>query len=507
MPGAGDAHVYPGTPHTPDIEQGIRTLGADSKPIFLSEYGIGSLMNAVRELRYYEQNGFAGMPPNPEWEDFEYFRSTVEKLNADWTRLGMDGTYAFPEDMLRDSQRLHCRQRLLGFDLIRSNPKICGYNLTGLLDHGFTGEGLWTYWREWKPGITDALENGWAPLRWCAFVSPMHGYVNRPLKLEAVLANEDVLRPGDYPVTLRVVGPKGVAWEQKTKVAIAQPAPGEDGPLALPVFAGDVTLPGPAGTYEFAVNMDSGGAPLGGRLKFYLSDPTGAPPLNEKVTVWGIDDKTQAWLKDRGIALSPFEQPAAEGREVILVGDVSSADVAPRTELLKRIARGGVAIFLAPQAFKRGDNAVGWLPLKNKGRGNEFPDWLYHKECIAKAHPIFDGLQPKGIMDWDYYGPVISHFFFEGSDTPDETIAAAFALCHSAMPGGYAAGVMIGAYRFGEGKFILNTFNVLANLDRHPAADRLLLNLIRYAAETRGANPLPPLPADFDAQLKAIGFE
>lgn len=73
------------------------------------------------------------------------------------------------EDMLRDSQRLHARQRLIGFDLIRSNPQICGYNLTGLLDHALTGEGLWSFWREWKPGILDALVDGWAPLRWCLF--------------------------------------------------------------------------------------------------------------------------------------------------------------------------------------------------------------------------------------------------------------------------------------------------------------------------------------------------
>jgi beta-galactosidase/beta-glucuronidase len=52
--GAGDAHVYPATPHTPEIEAGIRNLGKDSKPVFLSEYGIGSQMNAIRELRYYK---------------------------------------------------------------------------------------------------------------------------------------------------------------------------------------------------------------------------------------------------------------------------------------------------------------------------------------------------------------------------------------------------------------------------------------------------------------------
>jgi hypothetical protein len=504
--GAGDAHVYPGTPHTPEIEKTIRTLGQDTKPIFLSEYGIGSLMNAIRELRTYEQYRV-----NPELDDVKYFRATVDKLTADWARFGMDGVYAFPEDMLRDSQRLHCRQRLLGFDLIRSNPHICGFNVTGLLDHGFTGEGLWTYWREWKPGIADALQNGWAPLRWCVFVSPMHGYVNRPLRVEAVLANEDVLAPGDYPVTLRIVGPKGIAWENKTTVTIPQPAPGEDGPLAVPAFAGEVTLNGPAGVYELAATMDRGGAPLGGRLKFYLSE---VPPLSEsggairKVTVWGIDDRIQGWLKAHGTTCAPFESAAPQTREILLVGDLSLVPATPqqRADLLRRIARGSVAVFLSPQAFKCGEDPVGWLPLRNRGRGNEFPDWLYHKECVAKAHPFFAGLQAKGVMDWDYYGPVISHYFFEGQDTPDEVVAAAFALCHSAPPGGYASGVMIGLYRFGEGRFLLNTFKVLENVDAHPAADRLLLNMLRYAAGMV-QGPLAALPADFAAQLKTLGYE
>ena len=499
---AGDAHVYPGTPHTPETEHFIRTLGSETKPIFLSEYGIGSLMNAVRELRGYEQRGLS-----PELEDMQHFRATVDAFTADWKRLGMEGVYAFPEDMLRDSQRLHCRQRVFGFDLIRSNPKICGYNLTGLLDHGYTGEGLWTFWREWKPGIVDALQDGWAPLRWCLFASPMHGYVNRPVNLDAVLANEDVVAPGEYPVTLRVLGPAGVAWEQQTVLRVPEPNPGDDGPLAIPVFSGEATLAGPGGQYEFAAEMASGGAPAGGRLKFYLSDIAGLPPASRKVVVWGLDDGVQQWLVSHGVACESFDKAAGETTQVILVGDVSGAepDVAMWRELMHRVARGSVAVFLAPQAFKRDEDPVGWLPLKNKGHGNEFPDWLYHKECVAKTHPILEGLQPRGVMDWDYYGPVISHYFFEGQDTPDDVVVAAFALCHSAPPGGYAAGIMLGSYRFGQGLFIVNTLNVLGNLDRHPAADRLMLNLINYAAGQL-AETAASLPADFERQLEAIGY-
>jgi hypothetical protein len=172
---------------------------------------------------------------------------------------------------------------------------------------------------------------------------------------------------------------------------------------------------------------------------------------------------------------------------------------------MAHVARGSVAVFLAPQAFKRGDDALGWLPLIIKGKGNEFPDWLYHKECVANAHPVFHGLQPRGVMDWEYFGPVIPHYFFEGQDAPHDVAVAAFALCHSAPRGGYAAGIILGSYRFGQGFFTLNSLKILENVDRHPAADKLLLNLIEDAA-AHLAETAVPLPDDFDRMLAAIHY-
>ncbi len=495
--GAGDAHVYPSTPHTPDIEAGIRNLGKNSKPVFLSEYGIGSLMNAIRELRMYEQHG-----ANPDWDDFKFFKQTEEKLTAAWKLYGMTGVYAFPEDMLRDSQRLHGRQRLLGFNLIRSNPNICGYNLTGLLDHGYTGEGLWTFWREFKPGLMDVLQDGWAKLRWCLFASPMHGYTERPIKLEAVLANEDVLAPGAYPVLLRVLGPDGLVWEERREVVVPD---AEEAPFAIPVFEGDVFVSGPTGQYTFAVALEEGGAPAGGRLHFYLTQPSSEmSPATAVVT--GLDARVTEWLNKKGVTTLPVESAASDQCQTILIGDwnQSLADAAAKTALLRRAAQGSVAVFLSPAAFKQGDNPVGWLPLKNKGGLTYFSDWLYHKECVAKQHPFFNGLQPRGVMDWDYYGPVITNAFFEGQDPPDDAAAAAFAVCHSSRPDGFAAGVMLGVYAFGAGKIVLNTFAILDNLDVHPAADALLLNIIEYAEKTSG-QPLAPLPNDIDALLNELG--
>lgn len=499
-PGAGDAHLYPPTPQSPEMDAMLRNLGKDMKPVFLSEYGIGSLMNAIRERRYYEQYG-----ADTASDDYRFFKDTEDKLTADWRRLGFDGVYAFPEDMLRASQRLHCRQRLLGLDLIRSNPNICGYNVTGMLDHGFTGEGLWTYWREFKSGIAEALQDGFAPVRWCLFATPLHAYAGRPVKLEAVLANEDVLAPGEYPVTLRVMGAKGVAWEQAVTAVIPQPAEGADGPLAVPVYTGEVVLSEP-GAYTFAANMERGGAPAGGRLAFQVTAPA-EPADGVQVFAIGLPEETGTWLAARNVAVKGFDEAPADARGVMLVGalDDAHATAAQRTELLRRVACGGVAVFLGPGALRNGDDAVAWLPLKNKGACVGFSDWLYHKECVAKNHPLFDGLPGAGIMDWDYYGPVISRFFLEGQDTPDDTAAAAFAICHSSRPDGYAAGLMLGAYRFGEGWVVVNTFNVVENLDRHPAADRLLLNLVRYAAEKAQGAPAA-LPGNFADLCKAAGY-
>jgi hypothetical protein len=143
--------------------------------------------------------------------------------------------------------------------------------------------------------------------------------------------------------------------------------------------------------------------------------------------------------------------------------------------------------------------------LAEKGRIYRFHDWLYHKECVAKAHPIFEGLQSRAMLNWYYYGPMIPHYLLVGQNTPaDGAVAAAFATGYN-IPGGYASGVLTGSYKFGAGRFIVNTFPILENLESHPAADRMLLNLVRHAGEDIGG-PLALLPADFEQQLKVIGY-
>jgi hypothetical protein len=497
----GDVHFYPEVPQSPQTDRAIRTLGQGSKPVFLSEYGIGSMMGVIHNARKYEQ---AGTHANT--EDDLLMHSMADRLIADWNRWGMHGVYPFPEDFLRASQRWMARHRLLGFNLIRSNPQLCGFNLTGMLDHVMTGEGVWGFWRDWKPEVMDAMRDGWAPLRWCLFVNPTHAYSGQSLKVEAVLANEGVLQAGDYPVVFRISGPDGISWERRATVRIPQPEAEEDGPLSVPVLEEEVSLSGPAGVYSLVADMEHGGSPFGRTVEFYISDPASLPRISQAVTVWGIGKQARSWLNARGIACEVLGGTPSSRREVILVGDLSKerADEERWRELARRMARGGVVIFLSEAAFQRENDPVAMLPLANKGRCYRFNDWLYHKECVAKRHAVFEGLQGPGIMNWYYYGPLIPHYLLDGQDSPDEVIAAAFAAGYS-TPGGYASGILLGSYRFGAGRFMVNTFPVLQNLDAHPAADRLLYNMVRYAA-TFTSQPVADLPPKFEAQLNSIGY-
>ncbi len=236
--GSGDFHLYPKVPQTPEVNHMMRTLGQNSKPVFLSEYGIGSMMNVIHEARMYQQAGI-----REDAEDFVLMRSMADRFAADWSRFAMETAYPYPETLLEMSQRSMAHHRLLGFNLIRSNPKLCGYNLTGMLDHALTGEGLWRFWRDWKPGVFDAVCDGWAPVRWCLFAEPGHTYLGRPVSLEAVLANEDTLHPGTYPVQFRVLGPNGSAWQRESSVSI----PETNAPLAVPVLKEEVVLQGTGG--------------------------------------------------------------------------------------------------------------------------------------------------------------------------------------------------------------------------------------------------------------------
>ncbi|MCX7428650.1 MAG: hypothetical protein NTW96_23870 [Planctomycetia bacterium] len=448
-------------------------------------------------MRHYEQLGKA------EVEDARFYRAQRDLFLADWKRWQLADTFDRPEDYFAACLAKMAGQRRLGLDAIRSNGHVVAHSITGTVDQGMTGEGLWTTFREFKPGTMDAVRDCLAPLRWCLFAEPVNVYRKTPARLEAVLANQDALLPGKYPVRIEVVGPGAQrVFQRDVTVTIGDPHAKPQPPMVLPVFNEEVSIDGPMGTYRLLATFQQGAAATGGEIEFYVTDPADMPPVETEVVLWGEDAGLAEWLAGHGVKTKRWAEAKPDQRAVILVSTAPEppGDGAAFGELARRIARGSTAVFLAPAVFKRGDSPVGWLPLANKGSLTAIPSWLYLKDEWAKWHPIFDGLPAGGLTDNVYYRELISDAVWSGQDPPAEVVAGAIKTSQ-----GYASGLTTAVYNLGAGRFVLNTLAIRENLGSHPAAERLLRNMLRHAARDAG-KPSAELPADFDAQLKAMGY-
>jgi len=190
------------------------------------------------------------------------------------------------------------------------------------------------------------------------------------------------------------------------------------------------------------------------------------------------------WLKGHGIKVRPYQPGTPKPGEVILVsyapyGAGSDADW---RELAGRIARGATAVFLVPDVFRKGDDRLGRLPLEKKGSLEMVSEYtfpqVYPKDEWAKNHPLFEGLPSGGLMDYTFYREIIPDYRFQGLETPEEAVAGAFRTSSSS----YVSDLMLSVHRLGAGRIILNAFRVRPALGSDPTAERLLRNMLRYAA-------------------------
>jgi hypothetical protein len=492
-----DLHPYQHTPHNATAIQTLRTINGGDRPLWLSEYGVGSGLDFVRIARNFEQRGQA------DCEHAVAYRRFLDQFMADWQRWKLDEAFANPEDYFHQSLAWMADLRKLGTNAIRANPGVIGHSLTATQDPCFSGEGLTTTFREWKPGIVDAMADAWMPLRWCLFVEPVQVYRGRKAKFEAVLANEDVLAPGDYPVRLQVVDPNNVsAFDRTITLTIPDTKNKPEPSFALPVFAEDVVIDGPSGKYRFLATLQKGGAAGGGDIVFYVADPADMPPVETEVVLWGNDSNLVQWLKDAGIKTRPFTPGVQTSREVILVGDKPlEANGEAFGELARHIARGSHAVFLTFDVFMKDGNPLYWVPLVNKGTRPWLPLGLNHKDDWAKRHPIFDGLPAGGILDHTFYRAISgSNVGFVGQESLAEAVAGSI---NTSI--GYGGVLSIGVFNLGSGQFTLNELSIRENLGVDPVAERLLRNMLRHAARN-ASKPLVELPENFDQQLKAIGY-
>ena len=177
-------------------------------------------------------------------------------------------------------------------------------------------------------------------------------------------------------------------------------------------------------------------------------------------------------------------------------------------DLAERIGRGSTVLFISPKVFHKKfdwaghlDQPLGWLPLVNQGKVElAYNPGIYRPDYWARNHPLFEGLPSGGLMDFTFYRDILSDDGYVGIDVPSVAVAGNINTSFN-----YASGLSLTVHALGAGEFILNTLHIRRELDRHPAAERLLRNMLNYAGRNTDAPPVE-LPPDFDEELAARGI-
>jgi hypothetical protein len=472
-----DTHNYLRVPHSRDAMNWLRTIGGGLKPVFLSEYGVGSAVNYCRVVHQFEEIG------HPDAEDAIYYRDKLNRYLADFARWKLQAIFPQPEDFFLASERRMAEMRTIGLNAIRSNPNIVGHSMTAANDHVSCGEGLTTAFREFKPGIVEAMTDAWSPLRWCLFAEPPVVYRGEKVKIEAVLANEDALPAGDYPARVQVVGSTDeVIFDRRISVHIPK-----ESSFAIPVLSEEIIADAKTGDYRIGAKFEKGIAAGGETARgFAVIDRAEMPAVEPDVVLFGDDPPLVHWFADHHIRARAFDihRPLGDGEVILISGAPPQDTESAFAELARRITNGAHAVCLTTDTFTKEDQPLGWAPFDGKEKPSRvnINSWLYQKDDWAKRGPAFAGLPAGGLMNYVYYREIIPDAVIVGGPGPDEAIAGAIKASE-----GYSSGLTLAAYRIGKGRLILNTLRIRENLGTHPAAERLLRNLLNDAA-TEQAN-------------------
>lgn len=487
----GDIHTYSNWPVSWEYQSGFANIGANTKPVFLSEGGVGSLYDPISERAMLIE---AGVPQTiRSWEWAGPWATSFE--NA-WTRYSLHETYPDIVGMFVDSQKSQAWQRSQQLSMVRGNPNIMGFSSTGFSDTWGYPEGIMDNFGNMKAGLTQAMQEGWAPLKWCLAINPMSIYTNSTFKVKVELANEDFLAAGSYPATLDIRDTEGkLLWTRDVSITI----PAYDAPLAYYVMNEDISVGG-LEEGEYTLNAELKGIPNAAAhtLKFYVFSRSNHPVINHQVTVLGVSQAIRDLLKASGAILHEYGASEEIKNETIIAGDVTN-DAATWRALYTKAAKGAHIVFLNKNTYGNSTNPNKWIAVPDKGsQQTELSRDLYHHEFVAKDHPIFNTLKTK-VLTPDLYGQLLRCRYLMNITVPDDIAAVGF---HDGE-GGYSDGIMIGTYYHFAGQFTLNMMDLVGHVGE-PVADRIILNMSAFALS--GATGPKPLPPGYEAILDGLGI-
>lgn len=470
--GLGDNHVYPTVPIQNKVRDFIRTIGENTKPVFLSEYGVGAQFELYDLFIEQKKKSHKDHP------SLSYYSIQIERMEQWIKKYSLEKIYPTPRDFLMASICSLSRQRRESIDPIRANPKLCGYSMTSFT---ISNEGVYYRSDALIPGIADALRDSFAPLKWSVFMDQTQLYSNTPFEVEAVLCNEDLLPAGEYSALLSVSGSKGVVFTKE--YCFNYP---DNKPLAASVIKD--TLPGlPADKYVLSLHLKGEKQPTCSNKSFCVHELSKLPPLNGSFYIFGEAGAVKDLLLKHEMKLSP----SAKKADVIIVGILPS-DPFQRKEILDLAFQGKKTLVLDHGFWESANTSTqGFMQsVEYSSQGTDelakifgsciyVRNWLYHLDSYVADNRIFEGLCNAGLLDMDEFRLVYPDRYLTETEAPKKTFCASFGSGLFAKDNCISA-LTMGEFDFGKGSVTVSTFKLIENALKDPVADRLIYNLLKY---------------------------
>ncbi len=463
-----DAHSYCKLPVSDGSLQNYRSSGNADMVFFVSEYGAAETppdyASVLRKYRPKEKK--LGL------EDYQLHKDFFDSLKAQFKAAGIKNIFGTVGNFIEQTNVARADEMRLVTTALRTNPNLGGLCYCQLADASGELFGALDQWREPKPLWESLSQAVRVPL-----LVPEIGkrvlFSGEPETLTAQLINENE-SGAMYEFALRLVNENGRTvkkCEGKVKAkSWVQPVDGLEFPKKLK-----------PGRYEYqAILKPKGEAEIVESIEFLVIEK--AKPVVPKVGARGVKTDLTEHLLELGLQVELIGNNYRE-KNIPLLVDCRNGLLEDRNVILeqfgqmkKMVQLGGCLILLNPEPLLLYEYLIPALLRMQPVMRN----------CsYIKPHAIFDGL-PSGCVSSYVYGDVGAKKTFErGADVKaagGEVIYGAFSMHMWTRPADYSWGAGLYTLPVGKGTIVISQMDLQDHLGKSAVADRLLVNLINYAA-------------------------
>jgi hypothetical protein len=483
-----DEHYYPGAPLGEDIFDYCNRRGVAGQLNFHTEFGVAGMQDLDSLLARY------GDSPKTYMEDYRGHLMLDEvrrMLFADSEVLRE--TFGDLDALLEASQTLQAETVQSLAEALRANPVVGGYNYCQMFDsNAFEPDGLVDFWRDKRKKAFAAFRTANQPLLLVVHATPMNVRSGAETSVRVTLVNEEQLE-GRLPLTVRVLSPTGGPLVVSEGDVAAKP-------WVSVLYDDRLRLDGPSGPYVVEAVLGDPSRPIISKTavcNLFAQEDLSWP--SRQVLLFDVSRRLESFCRNRGLAWGLLG-PVVEEPAVIVVTPFVALWRSPDDfDVFARVAaaveRGCTAVFLGLPEEGPGLTASDIRPHENLSPlslGSLVPGgvakgqyWSVNGdrwgvragpyswglgEPVAGVpvpdHPIFEGTPHYGLMG-AAFGNVAPTHTIETRYRPVKDLGPAVKLCSH-----------------GRGQFVFTPMRLLESLERDALAEKLLSNLLRFAASS-----------------------